>query len=55
MDNCGYLEIILGPMFAGKTSKLIEIYNKNIITLNNFLKYHEFKIWKYTRKVKEKQ
>jgi thymidine kinase len=30
MDNCGYLEIILGPMFAGKTSKLIEIYNKNI-------------------------
>jgi thymidine kinase len=24
----GYLELILGPMFSGKTSKLIEIYNQ---------------------------
>jgi len=23
----GYLEIIIGPMFAGKTTKLVEIYN----------------------------
>ena len=29
MSDHGYLEIILGPMFSGKTSKLIEIYNKN--------------------------
>lgn len=30
MDNLdnGYLEIILGPMFSGKTSKLIEIYKQ---------------------------
>lgn len=25
----GYLEIILGPMFSGKTTKLINIYKKN--------------------------
>lgn len=24
----GYLELILGPMFSGKTTRLIEIYNK---------------------------
>ena len=27
MDS-SYLELILGPMFSGKTSKLLEIYNK---------------------------
>jgi thymidine kinase len=26
--NCGYLEVILGPMFSGKTSKLIDIYKQ---------------------------
>ena len=26
-DESAYLEVILGPMFAGKTSRLIEIYN----------------------------
>ena len=26
--NVGYLEIILGPMFAGKTTKLIEKYRE---------------------------
>ena len=26
MQNKAYLEIILGPMFSGKTSKLLEIY-----------------------------
>lgn len=26
--NNGYLELILGPMFSGKTSKLIEIYKQ---------------------------
>ncbi len=27
-DNSGYLEIILGPMFSGKTSRLVEIYKQ---------------------------
>ena len=37
---CGFLEIILGPMFSGKTTRLIEIYNKykhtkqNVIAIN---------------------
>ena len=26
-DKNGHLELIIGPMFSGKTSKLIEIYN----------------------------
>lgn len=28
MTSAGYLEIILGPMFSGKTSKLIEVYKQ---------------------------
>ena len=37
---CGFLEIILGPMFSGKTTRLVEIYNKfkhtkkNVIAIN---------------------
>ena len=27
-NNYGYLEVILGPMFSGKTSRLVEIYNQ---------------------------
>jgi len=27
-SNSGYLELIMGPMFSGKTSRLIEIYKK---------------------------
>lgn len=27
-NSVGYLEIILGPMFSGKTSRLVEIYKK---------------------------
>lgn len=27
-NTCGYLEIILGPMFSGKTSRLVEIYKQ---------------------------
>jgi thymidine kinase len=27
--NNGYLELILGPMFSGKTTRLVEIYNKH--------------------------
>ena len=26
--NSGYLELILGPMFSGKTSRLVELYNQ---------------------------
>lgn len=29
-DNNGYLELIIGPMFSGKTSRLVEIYNQCI-------------------------
>ncbi len=38
-DN-GYLEIILGPMWSGKTTELVKLYNKfkfcdiNILTIN---------------------
>ena len=28
MSKNGYLELILGPMFSGKTSKLLEIYKQ---------------------------
>jgi thymidine kinase len=28
IDNQGYLELILGPMFSGKTTQTIQIYNK---------------------------
>jgi thymidine kinase len=27
-DDTGYLELIIGPMFSGKTSELLEIYKK---------------------------
>ena len=42
LKNEGYLEIILGPMFSGKTSKLIDIYdkyisqNKDVFVINYF-------------------
>ena len=26
--DCGYLEIIKGPMFSGKTTRIMEIYKK---------------------------
>ena len=28
VSNIGYLELIIGPMFSGKTSKLLEIYKQ---------------------------
>ena len=28
-STVGYLEIVLGPMFSGKTTRLIQIYNKH--------------------------
>jgi thymidine kinase len=27
-NDCGYLEIIKGPMFSGKTTRLLDIYKK---------------------------
>lgn len=27
-DDCGYLEIIKGPMFSGKTTRILDIYKK---------------------------
>lgn len=29
LQSYGYLEVVLGPMFSGKTSKLVDIYKKN--------------------------
>ncbi len=51
MNNTGYLELIVGPMFSGKTSYLINIYNnikekEKILVINNDLdnRYSETKI-----------
>lgn len=46
---CGYLELIIGPMFSGKTTQLIHIYNteyannKNIKVINytGDTRYHD--------------
>ena len=48
-QNNGYLELILGPMFSGKTSKVLEIYkqcifcNIPVIIINHSIdtRYHE--------------
>lgn len=40
LPDCGFLEVILGPMFSGKTTRIIDIYNseykqgKNILVIN---------------------
>ena len=40
-NNVGYLELIIGPMFSGKTSRLVEIYkqcifcNIPVVTINH--------------------
>jgi len=49
MTTIGYLELFIGPMFSGKTSKLLEIYKQNIfcnipiIVINHSAdkRYHE--------------
>jgi thymidine kinase len=39
-NECGYLELILGPMYSGKTTTLIELFNryrnenKNVVVIN---------------------
>ena len=48
INNYGYLEIILGPMYSGKTSKILELYkqynfcNISVIVINHSLdtRYH---------------
>ena len=42
-NTTGYLEVILGPMFSGKTSRLLEIYRKykgvrgkNVVVINHY-------------------
>ena len=49
MTSTGYLELFIGPMFSGKTSKLIEIYkqctfcNIPVLVINHSMdtRYHE--------------
>ena len=49
MNSTSYLEIILGPMFSGKTSKIVEIYkqcifcNIPVLVINHSLdkRYHD--------------
>ncbi len=36
-NKCGYLEIILGPMFSGKTSRIINLYKQYKILDTNVL------------------
>jgi thymidine kinase len=36
-DKCGYLHLILGPMFAGKSTKLLNVINNLKENNNNFL------------------
>jgi thymidine kinase len=46
---CGYLELIVGPMFSGKTTRLIELYHeyknqgKNVLVINYHAdrRYHD--------------
>jgi len=49
MCENGYLEVILGPMFSGKTTALIEQYNSNetkavAINFSGDNRYHESKL-----------
>ena len=49
LSNSGFLEVILGPMFSGKTTRIIDIYNseyqqgKNIMVINysGDTRYHD--------------
>ena len=59
--NSGYIQLILGPMYAGKTNELIRIANryhiigKNILAINhiNNIKYGSNKIASHDKKVLE--
>jgi thymidine kinase len=51
-NNCGYLELIIGPMFSSKTTTLLEIYKKcqfcnipvSIINHTIDTRYHDTKL-----------
>ncbi len=61
MNNTGYLAVYLGCMYAGKTSKLISIYNKNktagistcVINYIEDKRYHDNKLSTHDRKMIE--
>ena len=61
MNNSGYLAVYLGCMYAGKTSKLISIYNKNkaagistcVINYIEDKRYHDNKLSTHDRKMIE--
>lgn len=41
VENHGYLELIIGPMYSGKTSRLINIYNQCVLSnINVFVINH---------------
>jgi len=58
-SNEGYLEIILGPMFSGKTTQLIQMYNnysyigKNVVVINyaEDKRYHDSMLSTHDRKM----
>jgi thymidine kinase len=41
--NCGYLELIIGPMYSGKSSRLVDIYkqckfcNMSVVVINHII------------------
>ena len=55
--NTGYLELIIGPMFSGKTSKILEIYkqcnfcNIPVVIINHSLdkRYHDTMLSSYDK------
>ena len=57
--SSGFLELILGPMFSGKTTRLIEIYNKynrsskNVCVINYVkdTRYHDNMLSSHDRKM----
>jgi thymidine kinase len=59
MENYGYLEIIIGPMFSGKTTRLMETFhnyktrnNKNCIILGHNIdnRYDKYNITSHDKK-----
>lgn len=59
LENHGYLELIIGPMYSGKTSKLIEIYNQcelsniHVYVINHHIdkRYHQELLTSHDKKM----
>ena len=54
MDDNGYLELIYGPMFSGKTTKLLKLYNekyKNMAVKMSLINYEFDKRYSSENKV----